>query len=91
MLRKVRQDIDDIDQQIVDLLEKRYACVDEVIRVKEAHQLEVLDSKREKEVIQNMAQQIKNKEYEFSILETLQHMMDVSKAYQGQKKKHESP
>lgn len=84
MLEQVREEINQIDQELVILLEKRYKCVDEVVRVKREHQLPVLDSKREALVLNKIAKLIEEDQYQDSILETFQSIMDISKKYQQQ-------
>lgn len=84
MLEQVREEINQIDQELVRLLEKRYKCVDEVVRVKREHQLPVLDSKREALVLNKIAKLIEEDQYQDSILETFQSIMDISKKYQQQ-------
>lgn len=89
MLEKPRAEINKIDAEIVTLLEKRYLCVDEVIRIKKENNLPTLDSKREEEVIARLQEMITEKEYEAAILKTFQSMMDISKEYQKNRRKVE--
>ena len=86
MLEKPRAEINKIDAEIVALLEKRYLCVDEVVRIKKENNLPTLDSKREEEVIVRLQEMITEKEYEEAILKTFQSMMDISKEYQKSKR-----
>ncbi len=86
MLEKPRAEINKIDQELVVLLEKRYLCVDEVVRIKKENNLPTLDSKREEEVIARLSEMITEKEYEAAILRTFQSIMDISKDYQNSKK-----
>ncbi|MGF2055644.1 chorismate mutase [Vagococcus fluvialis] len=86
MLEKPRAEINKIDAEIVSLLEKRYLCVDEVVRIKKENNLPTLDSKREEEVIERLQEMITEKEYEEAILKTFQSMMDISKEYQKSKR-----
>lgn len=87
MLEQPRMVINKIDQEIVTLLEKRYACVDEVVRIKKENKLPTLDSKREEEVLARLSKMIIEKEYEEAILNTFQSIMDISKEYQKSKNK----
>lgn len=82
MLEKVRDEINQIDQELAVLLEKRYKCVDEVVRIKKENQIPILDSNREELVLKRIANLIKEEKYKDSILETFQSMMDISKEYQ---------
>ena len=86
MLDKPRKEINQIDQDILKLLEKRYVCVDEVVRIKKENNIPTLDTSREKEVISNLSSMVTKEEYEESILETFQSIMDISKKYQNNKK-----
>lgn len=86
MLEKPRVEINQIDQEIVALLEKRYLCVDEVVRIKQENNLPTLDSKREEEVIARLSKMVTKKEYQEAILNTFQSIMDISKDYQNSKK-----
>lgn len=86
MLEQPRAEINKIDAKIVALLEKRYLCVDEVVRIKKENNLPTLDSKREEEVIARLQEMITEKEYEEAILKTFQSMMDISKEYQKGKR-----
>ncbi|MFC6346509.1 chorismate mutase [Vagococcus carniphilus] len=86
MLEKIRDEINQIDQEIVKLLEKRYICVDEVVRIKKENNIPVLDNNREKEVREKIANSIEKTEYKEAIVETFQQIMDVSKEYQKNKK-----
>ncbi|MEG0732749.1 MAG: chorismate mutase [Vagococcus sp.] len=83
MLEKVRDEINQIDQELAVLLEKRYKCVDEVVRIKKENQIPILDSNREELVLKRIANLIKEEKYKDSILETFQNMMDISKEYQS--------
>lgn len=86
MLEKIRDEINQIDQEIVKLLEKRYICVDEVVRIKKENDIPVLDNNREIEVRKKIANSIEKIEYQEAIIETFQQIMDVSKEYQRNKK-----
>lgn len=86
MLEKIRDEINQIDQEIVKLLEKRYICVDEVVRIKKENDIPVLDNNRELEVRKKIANSIEKIEYQEAIVETFQQIMDVSKEYQRNKK-----
>lgn len=50
-LKKLRKQIDSIDDQIVDLLSKRMEVVEKVGKIKKEHQVPPLDTKRLKEVL----------------------------------------
>lgn len=50
---KEREQIDKIDKEIIDLLEERMEVSKEIGRIKEENDLEVVDPKREKEIIRS--------------------------------------
>lgn len=84
MLEEVRKQIDAIDEELVRLLEERYDCVSEVGRLKKEHGVPILDSQREVELLEKVKRLVINKNYEASLVETFQGIMDVSKDYQQQ-------
>ena len=86
MLEKPRAEINQIDAEILKLLERRYACVDEVVRIKQENDLPTLDVSREVEVIARLGEMAEKEVYKEAILETFQSMMDISRAYQEKKK-----
>ncbi len=50
-----RSRIDNIDQKVVQLLNKRAQCVDKIGRIKKQAGINVYSPKREKEVLQNVS------------------------------------
>lgn len=82
MLKEIREEVNQIDQELVRLLEKRYECVDEIVRIKKEQSIATLDSNREQEVLKKVASLVDNKSYEASIVKTFQDIMDQSKEYQ---------
>lgn len=84
-LKEIRPQIDEIDRQLVALLEKRMGLVQAVADYKKENGLAVLDSGREKQVLEKVASHIQIKSYEETILESMQAIMDLSKAYQAKR------
>lgn len=84
-LKEIRPQIDEIDRQLVALLEKRMDLVQAVADYKKENGLAVLDSGREKQVLDKVASHIQTKAYEETILESMQAIMDLSKAYQAKR------
>lgn len=82
-LEFLRKRIDAIDQKIVRLLEERMALSRRVGEYKSAHDLPILDSEREKAVIQSRAEMLVNKEMEGVVTEIFEHIMRLSREYQG--------
>ena len=83
-LKKYRDEIDNIDKEIVELFEKRMEVVLNVAKYKMENDLAILDSGREEEVINKNKQYLKNKELEEYLNEFYIKLMDLSKDYQNQ-------
>lgn len=81
-IKELRDEIDILDKELVELLEKRLDIVTEVARYKIANNIPVLDSSREEEVLIKNVKRVKNSEYSTVIKEILQALMDFSKDYQ---------
>ena len=79
----LRKRIDAIDQKIVRLLEERMAIARRVGEYKAANNLPVLDSEREKAVIQSRVNMLANKEMEGAVTEIFEQIMRLSREYQG--------
>lgn len=82
-LNKIRKQIDKVDTKIIKAFQKRMRIVDEVTKYKIAHDMEVLDAKREKRVIDNAADKVENpliKSYVPSLYSTI---MGISRRYQN--------
>jgi len=91
-LSKIREQIDKVDTEIIEAFQKRMRIVDEVTKYKIANNMEVLDAKREKKVIDNATQKVENpliKSYVPSLYSTI---MGISRRYQTTliKKHHEA-
>lgn len=83
-LDEARKAINEIDEEMVKLFEKRMQCVEQVIAYKQAHGLAVLDQSREKQVIEKNKQFLQAKQYEESYISFMESMMAISRAYQQQ-------
>lgn len=81
-LDKLREEIDQIDDELIRLLEERMAIVDEVVRFKREHDKDIYDKDREHEIIEKLKKKINNKKIEPIIIEMFEIMMDLSKQYQ---------
>lgn len=82
-LRQIRQDIDRIDRQMVDLLVERMDCADRVAAYKAAHGIPVLDRSRERAVVRCAMQRAPEglKDQTAVLMELL---MSISRARQSQ-------
>lgn len=81
-LEQIRQEIDQVDQDLVALLEKRMQLVTQVTAYKKAIGKAVLDSKRELAVLEKVASRVQDKDFEKAIVRTFADMMAASRAYQ---------
>lgn len=88
-LEECRKEIDQIDKQMVELFEKRFELVKEVIAYKQAHDLPIFDASREEAVINKNLNYLKNEELQSYYQDFLQHLMDLSKQYQQEITKKE--
>lgn len=82
MLEKQREQIDRIDRQLITLFEERMAVVREVIKIKQEHQLPILDENREQLVINKVINQVQSKELEPYAVDWMTELMRISKNYQ---------
>lgn len=81
-LDQIRKDIDQIDQELVALLEKRMVCVSQIIEYKEQQGLPVLDKGREREVLEKIVSLVTDEQYRTTIQGQFQDMMKHSRDYQ---------
>ena len=79
----LREGIDKIDQELVNLLEKRMQTVLEIAKYKYENKLSVLDQNREEQVIEKNLARLKNKELSLLIEEILKTIMKSSRSYQS--------
>lgn len=82
-LKKLRDNIDEIDKNLVKLFEKRMKTVLKVGRYKKENNIPILNSNRESEVIKKNLEYLNNKKYEMSTKQFLNSMMDISKKFQA--------
>jgi chorismate mutase/prephenate dehydratase len=75
----LRLKIDGIDAKLTALFEQRMDAVAEVARVKSAYGKEVLDSAREREVLERAVSRLDNKGYSEQIKAFFRSIMDISK------------
>ncbi|HFH9837996.1 TPA: chorismate mutase [Streptococcus suis] len=83
-LQDIRQDINHIDTQLVELLERRMTLVDKVTSFKRQTGKAVLDSKREEEVLNRVESLVVNPAYRMTIRSTFADIMSQSRAYQSE-------
>ena len=82
-LKQCRQEIDEIDKQLIKLFEKRMSLSKEVVTYKLVHDMEIFQPKREHEVIEKNAARIENDELKEYAKKFVQDIMDIGKSYQA--------
>ncbi|GCF94119.1 chorismate mutase [Enterococcus florum] len=82
-LDQVRQTIDRIDRQLVELMEQRMTAVKAVAAYKKTNQQDVLDQSRETKVLEQVAAQVKEDDYRETIVATFEDMMKRSREFQA--------
>lgn len=84
-LELIRKSIDQIDQELVSLLEKRMDLVNQVAAYKKESGKAVLDKEREEIVLDQVTSRVNNQEYTDTIRATFSDIMAQSRAYQRKK------
>ena len=85
-LEELRQEINQIDDDLVVLLEKRMKLVSQVAIYKQETGKAVLDAKREEVILGRVADHVEIPAYKDTILATFKDILKNSRAYQEQKK-----
>ena len=78
----IRQEIDQIDDQIVKLLEERMHLVEGVVAVKKASGKQILDTKREELIFERVRNKVEDKRYQEPIVAIFSDILKRSRAYQ---------
>ena len=81
-LELIRKQIDQVDQELVSLLEKRMALVEQVFAFKKSSGKPVFDSKREEAIFEEVRSLIKNDQHQESIVSTFSDILKHSRQYQ---------
>lgn len=84
MLEQQRQQIDQIDRELVRLFEARMHVVQEVAQIKSKHHLPILDAQREKQVITKVQGYLANPEFEDALADFYTELMRISRQHQQQ-------
>lgn len=82
-LDSIRQDIDNIDKEIIKLFQERMRCVKDVIEYKIAQNIPILNANREQEVIAKNTKFIEDKTIQKHGEIFLKSMMQISRQYQA--------
>ena len=83
-LDSIRQEIDQIDDQIVKLLEERMHLVEDVVAYKKASGKAILDTKREEVIFEKVRSRVEDKRYQETIVATFSDILKRSRDYQDQ-------
>lgn len=83
MLEKQRQTIDRIDRKIVALFEERTRIVEEVAEIKLANDMEIIDSSREKLVIEKVQSYLEDPTLKDELADLYENIMRISRAHQN--------
>ena len=78
----IRQEIDQIDDQIVKLLEERMHLVEGVVTYKKASGKSILDTKREAVIFEKVRNRVEDKRYQETIVATFSDILKRSRDYQ---------
>lgn len=81
-LDAIREKINAIDEKLVALFEERMETVSEVAAYKKQHNMKVLDSSREKEVITRAVSRLHNKDLETYLRFFMDDLLTLSRQYQ---------
>ncbi|NQO47061.1 chorismate mutase [Streptococcus suis] len=84
-LDMIRSQINQLDEELVALLEKRMELVDQVTAYKRATGKPVLDASREQAVLDRVGSLVENPAYRSAIVATFSDIMAQSRAYQAEK------
>ena len=83
-LDRIRQEIDQIDDQIVKLLEERMNLVEEVVAYKKTSGKPILDTKREAVIFEKVRNRVEDKRYQETVVATFSDILKRSRDYQDQ-------
>ncbi len=82
-LLQCRQEIDEIDEQLIQLFEKRMSVAKDVVMYKIDKDMPIFQSDREKQVIEKNINRIQNEQLKKYAHFFIQDMMNISKSYQA--------
>ena len=82
-LTDARKKINEVDEKMAKLFEKRMDAATEIAEYKKEKGLPIFDESREKEVIKNNTDYIESEDYKEYYADFIQSVMDISKKYQS--------
>ncbi|MBN1298918.1 MAG: chorismate mutase [Actinobacteria bacterium] len=74
-LKKYREDIDNIDKGLVELLNKRAVIVSNIKKLKSGHNMPLYDAKREEDLINNIVKYNKGPLYNDNIIQIFESIL----------------
>ena len=77
-LYKIRQEIDQVDKQLAEVLEKRLQLVLKVAEYKQEKGIPVKDANREEQVIAKVTGMLHNQEYGLAVAKIMRSIIDVA-------------
>lgn len=83
-LDDIRNDIDLVDSQLIELLEKRMDLVSQVATYKKLTGVRVLDNTREIAILEKVANHVKKPIFKTAIVNTFRDILKNSRTYQEQ-------
>jgi monofunctional chorismate mutase len=81
-LNELRIKINDIDQKIFLLFEKRLMLVKKIIKIKLSNNIPILDKEREKKIIDMVTKKTKHKEFIPSVKKLIKSIINISRDFQ---------
>lgn len=81
-LEQYRKEIDQIDQELTRLVERRFEIAKKVVDYKMKNDLPVLVASREKIVIQRNQERLSHPEYQTELADFYTHLMAISRSIQ---------
>ncbi|WP_251861901.1 prephenate dehydratase [Clostridium sp. Marseille-Q2269] len=84
-LNQLRNQIDEIDEQLIKLFEKRMNIVVDVAKYKKENNMPIFNSEREKEVLKKNVDRLKNENFKLYAEEFFKDTMSISRKYQSYK------
>lgn len=82
IIKAYRENIDNIDKKIVDLLEERMNNSIEIGKIKFKHNMKILDNTRENQVLENIKSSVKINKYEEYIVDIMNNIIRNSRKLQ---------
>ncbi len=81
-IENYRNEIDEIDNELIKLFEKRMDILRLVAQYKKENNIDIFNQSRENEVLKKSLENIENKDYEKYAIEYMKKIMELSKKFQ---------